>query len=163
MNSCLSRSSYTGSVALGLISVLLVFTLSGCMLLDRTQMRAAVSMGDAKKTLLSERLNAYQKAMYWGEAEAALGIIEEGSRRDIYPILQKTFKKSKIVDIKGEVIVVNEDGSGADTEVVVRYFKLPSNQVLTKTQKIYWRFDRFNGGWFIRSLEEVEDGDGTDG
>lgn len=132
-----------------LISLLAVaFVFSGCAIVTpfiQTYKEMGVSSSD-RRQLLKKQVNAFNRALYWGDPEEAIAYAKEESREDLKSILRKRRRKEKIVETNIEFTDMQDDAYTAEVEVMVRYYQVPYYIVKDRIEKQTWEFS-FGGGW----------------
>ncbi len=131
--------------------VSLLMPLFGCVSLGE------VTVGrEGKLELLSKRVDLFHKSVYWGKIDdAQLFALPESSSK-IVDRAQLNRRVERLVDLEIESTELNEADDTASVDVRVRFFRTPSYIVKTKRQREIWAFKRFQGGWFLKSIEETE-------
>lgn len=138
--------------------VLLLASFSGCLLIPAIQgfSDLGVTEGDRSR-LLSEQLQEFHEALYWGSAQQALRYVVPESREKLSRDLQRVGKEERIVDSKVDFVTFSPNAFEADVNITVRYYRVPYYVITERLEKQGWLF-KVPGGWMLESRELVKNG-----
>ncbi|MGI6680723.1 MAG: hypothetical protein ACOX3T_04490 [Bdellovibrionota bacterium] len=129
----------SGGIFLLFISVL-VLCLDACVLVPfiDSYKQIGVSEGD-RQALLPKTLKKFQDFVYWGQYSNALAFAKEDEVMNIRESL-KRYKEIKIVSMKVDDILFEDDSKKATVDIVVSYYKIPQYVVAKEKVREVWEF-----------------------
>ncbi len=139
------------------ILLLVVSVFSGCAIVTpfvATYKEMGVSAADRER-LLREKVEAFNRAVYWGRPEEAVALAKDESKQELKRLLRSRRRKEKIVETKLDFVDMLDDAYKADVEVLVRYYKVPYYVVTDRIEKQSWEFS-FTSGWEYVTQETLD-------
>lgn len=133
----------------------LVASLGGCILVPLVDgvKQVGVTKSD-RMALLSERVQRFNHALYWGRSDDALAFAVPERRAELSQALRAAAKnQERIVETKVDYIDFSEDATAATVDVTVRAFRVPVYVVSDTARRQRWVFS-FADGWRITALDE---------
>ena len=139
--------------------------ISACSRVNSDALEFAVATPAKKRSLLNERVAEFHRRIYWGDASAASQFVQADYRSDFYRKIKKIRRNEHLVDIEVDDVQLDDDGNGADVDVIVRYYKTPHYVIKTRNEIERWSFNRFAGGWVLieHSIEELDESESAHG
>ncbi len=137
------------------VCALVIAFLSGCVLVPIVDgvKQIGVTKSD-RMALLSERVQRFNHALYWGRSDDALAYAVPENRAQIAQVLKASNKhQERIVETKVDHIEFSEDGTTATVEVTVKAFRVPVYVVNDTAREQRWVFS-FAHGWQIAGIDE---------
>ena len=136
-----------------LLLCLIVLLQSGCFLAPTIDSFKKVGFSEEdRKALLPNAVKTFSDARHWGEPGEAMRMAAEKNREQIKNLIRKEKKEQKIVEGKVDFVDFSENGTKAEVDVMVRYYKVPYFVVTDRMEKQIWEFS-LTDGWQIVSIE----------
>lgn len=138
-----------------LITAALAFSACG----NRHSSIAQLFATEAKKeVLLAERLDSFNKAVYWGGLHEASAFVTNEARPEFIRTFKSRSRGEKIVDMEIVQIEFSDESSTAEVELETRYFsKFGTNYVQTRRELQTWKYHRMETGWLLHDLQLSDD------
>lgn len=143
-------------------AVLAVIFMSGCSQLSKHSSFSELTATDSQKRgMLEERVNKFNREVYWGVLDAAAEYMEPEARDEFRHTAKERRRSEKIVEQTIDDIEFDFDNDIAWVDVRTRYFeKRGTNYVKERLERQQWRFHRIGGGWLYAGAEEEAGGSG---
>ncbi|MGI6524882.1 MAG: hypothetical protein ACOX2O_06265 [Bdellovibrionota bacterium] len=151
-------------VARSLLALLLMFGVSGCVLVPFISgFRELGATADSRQELLNKTIKNFQVAIKSSNITAALSFIDKDNkelREAIRDEMRRTKDKEKIVDSRLDFVEYDDDSYHADVEIRTKFFKVPYYVVMERLEKEKWEFF-VRKGWQLtsRTSELMKDGE----
>lgn len=104
---------------------------------------------------LSERVDKFNKAVYWGMLPQAMAFVEGDNQQVLRQDLRRRIRSEKTVDMQVEEVSIDEEGDSAEVSVVTRYYQSPSYTVMERREEQLWNYSALGSGWTLTSNRAV--------
>ncbi len=108
-----------------------------------------------KEQLLQQRVELFNRALYWGTVNEILAFVEPDYRSAFLRQVRQNMTNQKLVDLS--VVDAALDGSGdATVDLQVRYYEQNYYLVKTRMEHQTWAYHRLLDGWLLKKIEIKE-------
>lgn len=129
----------------------IVFLFSACVK-NTSDLSAAFATASGRAGLLNQRVNEFNKAVYWNDEAKLARLTTLEARPKIAQKLKARRGLENLVETEVEDITFDQDLMQADVVIKTRFYKSAHNIVQEKFEKQTWAFHRFDGGWKLTDI-----------
>jgi len=129
--------------------------LGGCILVPFADAfsRTGATEGDRTR-LLNERVGEFHQALYWGDSQRALALVEPEARERVQAVLRQGGRDERTVESRIDRVDFSEESRRAIVDVLVKSYRVPVYVVQERIDRQEWAFTLVSG-WQVTAYERA--------